>query len=61
MDTDTELDALISGHIGVARCHGPLHLDRATYRVDNAGELYEESVPSGLDDAATMFSNLRVA
>jgi hypothetical protein len=38
-----------------------LHLDRATHRVDNAGELDQEPVARGLDDAAAVLLDLGIA
>ncbi len=40
--------------------HRRLHLGRATQRVDDAGELDQEAVAGGLDDATLMAGDLRV-
>src|SRR5205823_14268244 len=54
IDPDAELDSPLDGDAGIALGHRVLHLDRAMHRVDDAGELDEETVTGGLDDAATM-------
>ena len=60
IDADAELDALVGRHAGVALRHAALDLDRATHRVDDAGELHQQAVAGGLDDAAAMFGDLRI-
>ena len=47
-------------HAGVAQRHLALHLDRAAHRVDDAGELDQQAVAGGLDDAAAMLGDLGV-
>jgi hypothetical protein len=56
IDPHAELDAPITRHPGVALRHLTLHLDRATYSIDNAGELDEKAVPGRLDNAAAVAS-----
>jgi hypothetical protein len=46
---------------GVAGDHLALQFDRAAHRVDDAGELDEEAVAGGLDDAAAVLGDLRLA
>ena len=48
------------GDAGVALGHLALHLDRAAHRVDDAGELDEQPVAGGLDDAAAVLGDLGV-
>ena len=37
-----------------------LHLDRAAHRIDDAGELDQQAVAGGLDDAAAMLGDLGI-
>ncbi len=55
IDPEAELDAGL-GALG----HRRLPLGRATHRIDDAGELDEQSVAGGLDDAAVMRGDGRV-
>ena len=48
------------GTRGVALGHLALHLDRAAHRVDDAGELDQQAVAGGLDDAAAMLRDLGI-
>ena len=48
------------GDIGVALRHPLLHRDRAAHRIDDAGELDQQAVAGGLDDAAVMLGDLRI-
>jgi len=41
---DAELDPLLRRDARVARCHSPLHLDRATHCVNNAWEPGKKAV-----------------
>ena len=36
------------------------HLDRAAHGIDDAGELHQQAVAGGLDDAAVVLGDLRV-
>ena len=49
-----------AGHAGIALGHAALHLDRAAHRIDDAGELHQQAVAGGLDDAAAVFGDLRI-
>jgi hypothetical protein len=55
IDPDTELDATIGRYIGVSLRHLTLHFDGTTHRIDDTGELKEQAVAGGLDDATAMF------
>ena len=57
VDADAELDALVLRHAGIALGHAALNGDRATHGVDDAGELDQDAVARGLDDAAGMFGD----
>src|SRR5216683_591545 len=54
VDADAEVDAAFCRYWGIAFGHCPLQLGRASERVDDAGELDQEAVAGGLDDAAVM-------
>src|SRR5262249_10921358 len=58
VDADTQLDAVVGRHAGVAAGHFALHLDRAAQRVHHTAELDEQPVAGGLDEAAAMFGDL---
>ena len=60
VDADAEFDAAVRRQRGVAFGYCRLHLGRATQRVDDAGELDQEAVAGGLDDAAAMLGDLRI-
>src|SRR5262249_8964766 len=60
VDADAELGPPVRRHIGVARGHLALHLDRAADRVDDAHEFDQEAVAHGSDDAAAVLLDLRV-
>jgi hypothetical protein len=59
IDADAEIDAPLDRHVGVARSHLALHLDRATNRIDHARELAEQTIARRMDDAAPMLLDLR--
>ena len=60
MDADPELDAVVRRQRGVAFGHGRLHFGRASERVDDAGELDQQAVAGGLDEAAVMLGDFRI-
>src|SRR4029079_13085225 len=60
VDADAKRDPLLWRHAGVAIRHPALYVDRATHRIDDAGELEQQPVACRLDDAAAVFRNLRV-
>ena len=61
VDADAELDPLLLRDLGVALGHSLLHVDRATHRIDDARKFDQQPVAGGLDDAAAMLFDLRVA
>jgi hypothetical protein len=61
VDPDAELDAPGGRDIGVAFGHAVLDFDRAAHRVDDAAKLHQQAVAGGLDDAAMVLGDLRVA
>ena len=60
VDADAELEALFRRGRGVAFGHRALPLGGAAQRVDDAGELDEEPVAGGFDDAPLMLGDARV-
>src|SRR5262249_55288749 len=60
IDPDAELDPPIRRYTGVAQRHLALHFDGAANRVDDAGELDQQPVTHGSDDAAAVFLDLRI-
>ena len=58
IDANAEPDPPLLPHLGLALGHPPLHLDRAAHRIDDAGELDQEAVAGGLDDAAPVLPDL---
>src|SRR5439155_10578038 len=58
VDADAELDAVGGRDAGVPVAHRLLHLDRATHRIDDAGEFDQHAVAGGLDDAGLVFRDL---
>src|SRR5262249_15151014 len=51
---DAKFDAAFCRYLGITLGHSALDLDCAAYRVDDTGELDEDAVARGLDDAAAM-------
>jgi prevent-host-death family protein len=60
VDADAQPDAPLVGQIGLAVEHASLHLGGTAHRVDDAGELGEQTVSGGLDDAAPVLGDLRI-
>src|SRR4029077_10230976 len=58
VDADAEFDASLLRHAGVALSHLALHLDRATHRIDHAGEFNKQTIARRLHDAAAMLRYL---
>jgi hypothetical protein len=54
VNADPELDPHLRRNIGVLPGHGALDLERATRRIDRAGEFHQQAVAGGLDDTAAM-------
>jgi hypothetical protein len=61
VDADAVFDAPVGRHLGIALGHRALHFDGAAHRIDDAREFDEEPVAGGLDDAAPVLSDLRIA
>jgi hypothetical protein len=61
IDAHAKLDAPRSRHTRIPQSHLALNLGCAAHRVDDAGELYEQSVAGGLDDAPAMLLDLGIA
>ena len=60
IDPDPKLETLILRHGAVAFLDAELNLHRATRGVNDACELDQEPIASGLDDTAPMRGNLRI-
>ena len=45
---------------GFAVDHSALHLGGAAHRIDDAREFHQQTIASGLDDAALMLGDLRI-
>src|SRR5215467_5679195 len=60
IDTDTELDAFLSGDIGIALNHAALDVDGAAHRVDYTSMLDKHAIAGGLNNTTAVFGNLRI-
>jgi len=60
VDADPEVDALLGRQTRIPLGHAALHVDRAAHRVDDAGELQQQSIAGSLDDPAVVLSDLGV-
>jgi hypothetical protein len=60
VDADAKFEAGYLRLVRIALCHGALHFDRAAHGVHDAGELEENAVARGLDQAASVLRDLRV-
>jgi len=60
IDPDPKADALARRKIAVELRHPPLHLDRALHGRSDAGELDQECIPGGVDEAAAMLAQLGI-
>ena len=54
VDTDAKLDAAVRRRVGISAGDLPLNLDRATQRIDDAGEFNKKPVAGRLDQPAPM-------
>src|ERR1700691_5572275 len=54
MNAGTELDATLGRETRIALDHAVLHLDGASYGIDQAAELNEDAIASALHDSAAM-------
>ena len=59
VDTNAEQHSAMLGHLLVARRHDALDLGRACGRADHAGELGEDAVARGVDDAPAVPAHQR--
>jgi len=53
-----EFETAIWRHIGISLGHFTLYFNRATHRIDDAGEFEEQAVAGGFDNATVMFLDL---
>src|SRR6266853_877247 len=60
MDADAELDPLGLGYLRVLASHAALNFDGALRCIDGTGKFDQQTVASGLDDAAAMFGDCGV-
>jgi len=60
VNTDAEDYAPVLINAGVAFRHALLNFDHALGRIHHGGELQQQAIAHGLDDAAAMFGNLAV-
>ena len=58
VETDAKLDTPFRRDLDVALGDLPLDVDRAAYRVDDAGKLDENTVARSLDDAPAVLRDL---
>src|ERR671934_43463 len=54
VETDAKLDTPFRRDLDVALGDLPLDVDRAAYRIDDAGKLDQDAIARGLDDAPAM-------
>jgi hypothetical protein len=60
MDANSELDATLGRHAGVALGHAVLQLNGAAHGVDDAPKLDDAAIAGALDDAAMMHGDRRI-
>jgi hypothetical protein len=60
IDAYSKFDASVGGGLGITLSHNVLNLSRTPYGIDHTGELGQQTVPGGFDDAPSMFGDLRV-
>src|SRR5262245_58631723 len=60
VDADAQIDALFRWQRGITFGHCSLDLGGTAQSVDDAGELDQQPITGGFDDAAVMFCNFRV-
>src|SRR5262249_29248849 len=57
---DAKGDPLVFRHVGIARGHAFLYLDRAAHRLDDAWELDQDAVAGRLDHATSVLCDLGI-
>jgi len=60
IDADAQLDAVVGRYPGIAPGHLALRFDGGAQCIHNTGELDEQPVAGGLDNAAMVFGNFRI-
>ena len=60
IDADAQLDAVLGRRAGVAPGHFVLHFDGTAQCIHHAGELDQEPVAGGLDEAAAVLGEFRI-
>ena len=60
MDADAELDASIVAHTNIVLGHRPLQVHGLAQRIDDAGELHQDAITGGLDEAPMVPFDARV-
>src|SRR5215472_10348642 len=58
VNADPNFDAFLGGDLGITLSHGVLNLSRTPHGIYNTGELNQETVPGGFDDAPSIFASL---
>src|SRR6476469_6205435 len=61
VNADAKYDAPIRRDRCIVLGHCALYRDRAAHRIDDAEKFDKQSIASGLDDAAAMLGDLRIA
>ena len=60
VNADAELDAIVAGYGGISLIHPTLPLRRTTQCINHTGKFDQQAITGRLDDAATVFGDLRV-
>ena len=60
VDANSEFDALFRRHRDIALSHAALDCDGAAHGFDDAGELRQQSVAGGLDNASAVLVDRRI-
>jgi hypothetical protein len=59
INADSKFDAFLGGDLGITLSHAVLNLSRTPYGIDHTGELGQQTVPGGFDDAPSMSGDSR--